>query len=392
MLIPGQFPRFSNEDNAPFADTKRFDELLPGERFKALITDIKPGQVTIRLDGGGFFTARTLILPEARIGEESVFAVKENNFKGQILLEMVKLDAGTKQSNMIRDALINAGLFVNSDNVNIGKALLQNHLPVDALTLQKAVFFMYVTPDMKPEEMVFLLRAGLPAGAETAEAFRRITDEPKSLLNRLTALSFPLLKINAKPAQTRVLNKYFNDLLEFLNTRENQIKTEGKRPENALQSKLIHEVKEQLRFMEQLNQHREYYQIPFAAEPQNHPRQAELFIFKDRHTDGEVKRRSSALVALDTQSLGRVEVFIVKSDKDARLQFRCDEQPLRVISAEAHRLSAALKEKGVNISGIDYQQLTEPFTLLSPEPGKNASDKTEERGGIPTRFTFDMRV
>ena len=68
---------------------RTFYALKPGTRFKALITDIQPGKVTIRIDGGASFTARTRLLPEARIGEESFFVVRENNMRGLIQLEII---------------------------------------------------------------------------------------------------------------------------------------------------------------------------------------------------------------------------------------------------------------------------------------------------------------
>ena len=67
---------------------RRFHQLQPGDKFKAMIHDIKPGEVTINLGGGALYTARSMILPEARIGEASVFSVRENDFDGRIVLGM----------------------------------------------------------------------------------------------------------------------------------------------------------------------------------------------------------------------------------------------------------------------------------------------------------------
>ena len=69
--------------------TRRFYEMQAGDVFKATIHDIRPGEVTIRFSGGELYTARSYVLPNARIGEESLFCVQENDFKGRIVLKMV---------------------------------------------------------------------------------------------------------------------------------------------------------------------------------------------------------------------------------------------------------------------------------------------------------------
>ncbi len=68
---------------------KRFSELIKGDRFIAFVKDIRPDMVLIELENGETVTARSLVLPEARIGEHAIFNVKDN-INGQILLEMVK--------------------------------------------------------------------------------------------------------------------------------------------------------------------------------------------------------------------------------------------------------------------------------------------------------------
>jgi len=85
-----------------FAGTKRFYDLRPGEKFKALILNISPGEVTIRFASGELFTARSKVLPDARIGEESGFVVKDNDFKGRIVLEMLK-DGNQSQERLTFD-------------------------------------------------------------------------------------------------------------------------------------------------------------------------------------------------------------------------------------------------------------------------------------------------
>jgi len=88
-----------NANDYKLIGTRRFYELQAGENFKALIHDIRPGEVTIRFVGGELYTARSYVLPNARIGEESLFCVQENDFKGRIVLKMVS-DGNVKKFDM----------------------------------------------------------------------------------------------------------------------------------------------------------------------------------------------------------------------------------------------------------------------------------------------------
>lgn len=70
--------------------TRRFYELQAGDIFRAIIQDVRPGEVTIRFNDGQLYTARSLVLPGSRIGEDCLFCVKENDFAGRIVLGVVK--------------------------------------------------------------------------------------------------------------------------------------------------------------------------------------------------------------------------------------------------------------------------------------------------------------
>ena len=127
-------------ENLQVVGRRRFFELQAGDMFKAVIQNIRPGEVTIKFSGGELYTARSMVLPEARIGEESLFSVRENDFEGKIVLEMVKYDADTKITNMLTSALKNAGITATDEMLKLARVLIDNELPVDAKTLNKAAF------------------------------------------------------------------------------------------------------------------------------------------------------------------------------------------------------------------------------------------------------------
>ncbi|MDR0272200.1 MAG: hypothetical protein LBI27_02650 [Clostridiales bacterium] len=140
---------------------RRFYELKQGEIFKATIHDIRPNEVTIRLGGGELYTARSYVLPEARIGEESLFCVQENDLEGRIVLKMVKIDSELRKTKMLTEALINAGVAPTDKMLELARAIINNGLPVDTPTLQKAAAL--TADEDSAEDIISFLLKNIPA-------------------------------------------------------------------------------------------------------------------------------------------------------------------------------------------------------------------------------------
>ena len=81
---------------------KNFFDLSPGDRFTAVLLDIRPGEIKIQFYGGGAYTAKTFVLPNAHIGDECVFSVRENDRNGRIVLELVKEDGSQSKKYDMR--------------------------------------------------------------------------------------------------------------------------------------------------------------------------------------------------------------------------------------------------------------------------------------------------
>ena len=81
---------------------KNFFNLNPGDKFTATLLDIRPGEIKIRFYGGGAYKAKTFVLPNAHIGDECIFAVRENDRNGRIVLEIVRDEFGTHKKYDMR--------------------------------------------------------------------------------------------------------------------------------------------------------------------------------------------------------------------------------------------------------------------------------------------------
>jgi len=171
---------------------RNFNELAQGDKFVATVLDIKKSEVTIRLHSGNTLTARSLVLPEARIGEETIFMVKEN-IKGQILLEMLKSDNVDLQNKLIKDALGAATLPTTKENVELVRSLIENRLPIDLNTIKKATFFNHASNNLDMSKVLFLLKEDFPAVSKSIHALNGILDKTLGLKENMKTLANEVL-------------------------------------------------------------------------------------------------------------------------------------------------------------------------------------------------------
>ncbi len=66
---------------------------------------MQKGSVSLRLDSGEFLTAKSLTMPDARIGEKAVFVVK-GHIKGQILIKPERSDGDNIPIKKIIDSMV----------------------------------------------------------------------------------------------------------------------------------------------------------------------------------------------------------------------------------------------------------------------------------------------
>jgi hypothetical protein len=94
--------------------------------------------------------------------------------------------------------------------------------------------------------------------------------------------------------------------------------------------------------------------------------QATLHIYKDakKIADGK-KDTATALVALDTASLGRFETYIQKNDNAVHLCFRLDNLAVEQTVRDAiDQLEALLRNHNFSLAGFSFAKPGKPYTLL----------------------------
>ncbi|MCL2016530.1 MAG: flagellar hook-length control protein FliK [Defluviitaleaceae bacterium] len=379
-------------------NTNNFYAFPPGTRFKALILDIQPGKITIKLSDETSFTAKTRVLPDARIGEESYFLVKVNNLDGLIQLEMLRSSPQHSQDKLVKEVLQTAGITAADQNMDIGRAILAQNMPLDEPTLQKTLYFQNQTShtpsaaninNNNPEnpenyalqKALFLVQAGFPenaASVKTLNAILEPTQHLTALLQNsqnagaeLGAELLDLAKISqANNLQTPQLQQFYKNLI-----------TNPKTPVQILQN---------LAFMASLEQQPKqvsYYQIPFTFKKQ--PGHGELFVYKNPQKTPQ-NGSQTAVIAADTQNIGRIEVLANQNNRNLTLNFSCANEAVeKLVKAKISQLNAVLAKTGLSVTNVTYQQ-TARTTVLTQPPNSTAANNAENFSN--KRYTFDMRV
>ncbi len=108
-----------------------------------------------------------------------------------------------------------------------------------------------------------------------------------------------------------------------------------------------------------------FLQLPFNIN--DHKTNGELTIFKDKRKKG-TSGVSSALIALDTKSLGLFETFIQKSQNNLNLQFRLENKEVEeLVKMHMPSLKDTLTALNYKIDNVNFKTEEQSFTILDDE-------------------------
>ncbi|MCL2575576.1 MAG: flagellar hook-length control protein FliK [Defluviitaleaceae bacterium] len=383
--------------------------LVSGQTFSAEILDIKQGSIALKMGDGNTLNARSLVMPDARIGDKAAFVVREAN-GGQIMLEFLR-GGGTGDSkvsaSIIREALTAANMQVTPSNAGIVEDLVLRNMPIDQSILQRTAFFRYSMPTAPFEQIQFLLENNFAATDRTVQVFEGIAKGELSLSKEITNLKTLVENVIPQtPEQAQALENAKNQLQTLQPTQDTQ------NPNNYLQNlrtiaqEIIKTAKEQgntpmaqtaenivdiIDFTRNITETKLYFQLPFTVEDKQHL--AELHIFKKK---GDKAKKingynATALLALDMAFLGRIEVMVNKNGNNINLQVRSNkDKTLETVTLNAKDLSDLLDDAGFKLTQLHTKAIDEKFDistpLATPQPIREIPQEA------PTRYSFDARV
>lgn len=191
---------------------KNINDLQAGDKFKATILDIKRSEVTIRLTDGSTITAKSLIIPDARIGETMEFTVQANK-DGQILLSMFSEEQGKQQQlNTLLKILFSANIMPSEEAIAVVKSLMNNDLPVDKNTIQNILQTLKADPDLDMDTLAFMLKEDIPITEKNIEQLKLTAHNENKIINQIDELAFKIAGIDEPDIRKQVLDLFLPEL------------------------------------------------------------------------------------------------------------------------------------------------------------------------------------
>ncbi len=193
------------------------------------------------------------------------------------------------------------------------------------------------------------------------------------------------LRFNPENSNPKDIDKFLNELKEKIEAATQEL---HKNP-SASNEKLLKEftsIKENLEFTNHMKNN-VFLQLPIVVH--NHPTNGEIFIFNNKNNQKKSGNANSALVALDTVSMGRFEVYVQKQGRAVHCQFRLrDENVEKLVKANTAKLKDLLGSFNFTLESCSYKKLEEPFTLISEQ----TSILQQENSTSQNRMAFDYRT
>lgn len=408
--------------------TKNLMDLKSGDSFKAEVIDIKPDMVVLKLGDNSMLNAKTLVIPDLRIGQEAMFNVKENS-SGQIFVEIAKDDNLPVNINIIREFLSQAGMSFTKENIELVKKLIENNFPADKNTLEKASFFRFMFGEKTDlntkgetetlnnsnllDKVLFMIKEKFPTSELSVNSLNNILSDKTNIKSELDNITEFIDKIEDKDVKEKLFNlfgldkknhnieqlkkKLFLEIkdgksLENINKKFETIYKAMKDAEKIIEDKpeykqldtSVKNVENSIDFMKHVESYKEFVQIPININNKNE--QCDLYVFKNKKGGKNSDKYISALISINYTYLGRVETFIERSLNVISFQFRLEnDNTLKTIKKHINELTSILNEKGYIINKVDYKKIDEPFTVVNDNVHKKEVNESK-------RYSFDMRV
>ncbi|MCI5856968.1 MAG: flagellar hook-length control protein FliK [Agathobacter sp.] len=186
-------------------------------------------------------------------------------------------------------------------------------------------------------------------------------------------------EIIQKDKLTRLYEKIENQLTKL----EDAVKTSGQTSENV--TSLAADIRNNIQFMDQINQTYTYVQLPMKLAGQNASGQLYVYTNKKNLTDPD--KELTAFLHLDLDHLGSTDVSVKMLQKHVKTNFYFDnDESYELVRANAPLLEERLRAKGYN---CDIQVKNEQKAVNFVE---DFLKKDQPSAGMVHRYSFDMRA
>jgi hypothetical protein len=168
-----------------------------------------------------------------------------------------------------------------------------------------------------------------------------------------------------------------------LNRMEDVIRATGQQNENV--TNLASDIRNNVQFMDQINQAYTYVQVPLQMSGQK--ASGELYVYTNKKNLAEGKEDLSAFLHLDMDHLGSTDVSVKMHGNNVSTNFYFDnDESYALVKAHAPILEERLKAKGYNCS-ISVANESRQVNFVD-----DFLKKDQPSAGVVHRYSFDMKA
>jgi flagellar hook-length control protein FliK len=338
-------------------------------------------------------------IPEQNVSAQGVL---EQSVTGQSPLEdalsdkNVKDDGSTEQTiktdlpveNKENEAVQNENRLIDSGlekKFGVDKEVLSNleH------QLQNAGFSSEETRNMlesakSPVDLLKQITQGLQEnGADTGAVHTVITsDEFKKLLSDVVKNSWTMNPNSMK--DPKEIDELYDKITKQSKAFENAIASKGGDTQQFNQNS--QNMRQNMNFMEQLNNQMIYAQLPLKLSNQNV--NSELYVYADKRKLLEKKDGISVMLHLDMDHLGMTDIKVTLTGSNVNARFYLnDQQSVDIVADNMEELADQLKERGFTLT--DEVVKRQPQASINQVVDEIIDENAEKS---IKRYTFDVKM
>lgn len=156
--------------------------LQTGNVFEGTVTDISDGQVLLTLVNGEKISARLEGQIQLRLNQAMFFEVKSNT---QTQIAIKPYLNGDSSNPTLLKALMQAGMGVTTDNLEMVRTMMEEQLPIDKNSLNQMMRQLAMFPKAAPSVIAQMNKLGIPVTEANVQQFSNYKADTAAIMKEL---------------------------------------------------------------------------------------------------------------------------------------------------------------------------------------------------------------
>lgn len=162
--------------------TGTLSSLQTGNVFEGTVTDISDGQVLLTLANGEKISARLEGQIQLRLNQAMFFEVKSNT---QTQIAIKPYLNGDSSNPTLLKALMQAGMGVTADNLEMVRTMMEEQLPIDKNSLNQMMRQLAMFPKAEPSVIAQMNKLGIPVTEANVQQFSNYKADTAAIMKEL---------------------------------------------------------------------------------------------------------------------------------------------------------------------------------------------------------------